>query len=241
MNLELKILIVEDSISFALELNALITKLGYNIQKTVDNAEEALNIIKSNTPDLILLDIELNGEMTGVDLSKKIAHLKIPIIFITSSLNEEYYTEAKNAKTLAYLSKPISSFSLRASIETAINNTFYSKQDDFSKNGYLFIKKKHIYHKININSITHIKSGDNYCEVYTIENEIFLLREKISNILGKLIPIDNFIRIHRQFIVQLNKIEFYDVKESHILIGSNYMPVSRTYKQELEKFLKKQI
>lgn len=238
MILDFKILIIEDSISFALELSTLIKKIGYSVYKIIDTAEEALESIKLDIPDLILLDITLNGKMTGIELSKKIAHLKIPIIFITSSINEENYFEAKNSKTLAYLTKPISSFSLRTSIETTIDSTFSNRKEgnkNKTQNEYLFFKKKHTFHKVNIYSITHIKSCDNYCEVITTKNEIFLIREKISNIIGNIVPADNFIRIHRQFIIQLNKIEVFDSKNNKILINEKKIPVSKTYIQKVEK------
>lgn len=231
MNQGLKILIVEDSTSFAIELDILIHKIGYTVQKIVDNAEEAYNIIKKEIPDLIILDIELNGKMTGVDLGSKISHLEIPIIYITSSTDENYYNKAKKTKILAYLTKPTNSFSLKTSIETAITNTFNTSEN---KN-YLFIKKNDVYHKINTSSITYIQSNDNYCEIHTTKSERFLLRSTISNIIEKKLPRDKFIRVHRQFIVQLNLIDTVNLDTNTLSINSFNLPISKTHKKELLK------
>ena len=233
MNQGLKILIIEDSASFAIELDILVHKIGYTVQEIIDNAEEAYNCIQNEIPDLILLDIELKGKMTGIDLSLKIAHLEIPIIFITSSINETHYNKAKNSNTLAYLTKPMSSFSLKASIETAINNTFKnSKNKTENIKDHLFIKKSDVYHKIQISSIIYVQSNDNYCEVHT-KNEKFLLRTTISNIIGELLPKSKFTRIHRQFIIQTNSINSINLDTNTLSVNEMNLPISKTYKKDL--------
>lgn len=240
MNQKLKILIVEDSPSFAIELESLVLKIGYDILANVDTAEEALVEVTKEIPDLILLDIQLKGKLTGVDLSTKLTHLEIPVIFITSSLDESYYLEAKKSKILAYLSKPMSSFSLRISIETAINNAFNiseNKESDFLRENFLFIKKNDVYEKIHISTITYLHSSDNYCEIYTKNNDAFLLRATISKIIGELLPKEKFVRIHRQYIVHLNHINKISIAKNSIEVNLVNLPLGKTYKKEFLKVM----
>ena len=100
-NSALKILIVEDNISFALELEMILDEIGYQIIATVDNSAEALDIIFSKEPDLILMDIDIKGNLSGTQIGQKIKHLNIPIIFITSFDNKERYEDARQSNMAA--------------------------------------------------------------------------------------------------------------------------------------------
>lgn len=243
MSQSLNILIVEDSLSFSLELEMLIEKLGYNVLKTSDKAEEALVVIQKDIPDLILMDIDLKGKMTGIELSQKIAHLDIPIIFITSYDDEAYYNAAKQSKMLAYLIKPISGFTLRIAIETVIKNAFGDENNDnsesfFSKN-FVFLAKRGIYHKVHISKIAYIQSSDNYCEFVITENEQFVVRLSLANLIDNILPTNRFIRIHRKYVIQLDHIDTIDFNNNIVTIGLQELPISRTYKKELQKAINK--
>lgn len=243
MTHSLNILIVEDSPSFSLELEMLIEKLGYNVLKSIDNAEDALNIIRKDIPDLILMDIDLKGKMTGIELSEEIIHLDIPIIFITSYDDEKTYDSAKKSKMLAYLIKPISSFSLKIAIETAIKNAFddtsNEQQDNFFAKNCLFLFEKGIYHKVHVSRICYIQSSDNYCEFIISNSKRFVVRLSLSSLIKDVLPKDKFIRIHRQFIIHLNHIDAIDFNENVVHVSSQKLPISRTYKKELQNTIYK--
>lgn len=238
---KLKILIVEDSPSFALELELLVQKIGYNVLQCVDNAEEALLITEREKPDLILLDIQLKGKMSGIEFSKTIINLNIPIIFITSYTDEEHYNCAKGSTMIAYLIKPMSSFLLKVAIETALTNVFKRNTKNhlgaFRQN-YLFFKKKGVYHRVHVNNILYAKSADNYCEIFTVNKDRFHIRISISKLLGELFSKEKFIRIHRQYIVQLNKIITVDFNKNHVQLDSKVLPLSKTYKDQLYQVMK---
>ena len=78
---KLDILIVEDNLSFSLELAILVNDIGYNVIGPVDNAKEALELIYGRKPDIILMDHEIKGDMMGIELGEKIQHLKNPALF----------------------------------------------------------------------------------------------------------------------------------------------------------------
>ncbi len=121
-NTDLNILIVEDNLSFSLELEMLIDEMGYQLVDSVDNSERALEIIHSKMPDLILMDIDINGNLSGTQVGEKIKHLDIPIIFTTSFDDESHYKDAQDSNIIGYLIKPISKFSLKTNIDMAIKN-----------------------------------------------------------------------------------------------------------------------
>ena len=118
--LKLDVLIVEDNLSFALELEMLIQEIGYNIVGRVDNSDEALEIILNKQPDFILMDVDIKGNMTGIEIGDKIKHLDIPILFITSFGDDVHYQKAKQTLMVGYLVKPIDKFTLLTSIQLAM-------------------------------------------------------------------------------------------------------------------------
>lgn len=239
---KLDVLIVEDSVSFSLELEMLVKKIGYSVVKVLDRAEDALSFIQVQAPDLILMDIDLKGEMTGVDLGRLIVKSKIPIIYITSLLDERHYQAAQASEMIGYLTKPISSFALKAAIETTINNTFFKEKDpkegNFSFKNFLFFRKKGIYQKIYFHDICYIQSSDNYCEVFTTKNDYFIVRSTISSMYD-LLPSSKFFRIHRKYIIQLSQIESINLSNNQLKILSTILPISRKNKKLFEQTIMK--
>ena len=123
----LKILIVEDSPSFALELQMLLEELGYEVLATVDNSEEALRIIYNTQPDLILMDIGIKGAMSGIEIGDKIQDLQIPILYITAAKDREYYKAAQQSNMIGYMVKPVERISLKTAIQLSISKAYALK------------------------------------------------------------------------------------------------------------------
>jgi len=109
----LNILIVEDNFSFATELRMLIRNLGYNCAGVIETGEKALLEIQKNTPDAIIMDITLSGELSGLDVAEKIKNEKIPILIITSFNDEMTYLRASKLDMIGFLVKPLNEYTLR--------------------------------------------------------------------------------------------------------------------------------
>jgi len=142
----IKILIVEDEMSIALELEMLIDELDYELIDIIDNAEEALTIILEKSPDLILMDIGIKGKYSGIEVAEKIKHLPIAILFITNYHSKEIFQRAKSTNFAGYLTKPISKISVQSAIEIALrlrsNYTNALPQESYSaKNSPPFEKE----------------------------------------------------------------------------------------------------
>lgn len=115
------ILIVEDEILLAKELANSLIKLGYEITGKVSSGEDCLNLINEKQPDLILMDINLAGEIGGIETAQRIrAGHDIPIIYLTGYAEEDVLERAKRTEPYGYLGKPVSFLELRSTIETAI-------------------------------------------------------------------------------------------------------------------------
>lgn len=236
-NSTLKVLIVEDDISFSLELEMIIDEIGYPIIGNVDNSAEALDIIFSKEPDLILMDIDIKGNLSGTEIGEKIKHLNIPIIFITSFDNKKKYDEARQSNMAAYLIKPTNKFTLESTIDLIIQKLdaqkdIAEKSDETIFGTSIFVKKNKTYHKVSLESIQYAEASGNYSTLY-VGKEKF-----VSNLSFKEIELmlasNIFLRTHRSYIMNMNYFSSINIEENTITMeNEQVIPVSRTNKQIL--------
>ena len=119
----IRVLIVEDDALYAEQLRLDLEEMDFLVIDVVDNAKSAIHLAKISRPEIILMDINLNGEMDGITAAHQIFTLDpTPIIFITSLSDKETFDRAKKVHPFAYLIKPANKISLRHSIELAIEN-----------------------------------------------------------------------------------------------------------------------
>ena len=124
-----KILIVEDESLVVMDLTVSLRKIGYEVTGSASNYQDTLLSIKEKKPDLILMDICLNGEKDGIETVKQInQYHNIPIIYLTALDDTEVLEKALKTNPYAYLTKPFSLQSLKAAIEIALKKT-ESKMD----------------------------------------------------------------------------------------------------------------
>ena len=244
----IRILIVEDDLSFALELEMLLDDMGYTDVKRVSHSGMALDYIYSNAPDLILMDIGINGQLSGLELGNKIAHLDIPVLYITALQDIPYQQASEQSNTIGYLVKPVQTLTLRSAIDLAIDkvhtlrvaeqNELLSSEEHFIANRYFFFKKKEIYCKVNIQDILYVQSDDNYVKVQVAGGETFTLRLAMKK-LEELLPAEAFLRIHRRYIVAVEHIDTINFQDSTLLIGTKELPVSQSKRKELEEHIQR--
>ena len=244
---KLNILIVEDNLSFALELVMLIEEIGYNVIGPVDNAKDAEELIYSKRPDIILMDHEIKGDLMGIELGEKIRPLNIPILYITSFGDDSHYEKAKKSNMIGYLVKPIEKISLRTALELAVQNAHLKRNptektpnravNQFLSKECLFVKKQGTYHKLEISKIAYVKSNDNYCEILSADGGKFIARIPMSE-MEAILPSEAFMRIHRQYIARLDKIDVVDLQVGFLKILDVELPITREKRRELSEMLR---
>ncbi len=123
------ILIVEDDGLLATYLDAVISRLGYDIAGPVPSGEEALACLHGRPIDLVLMDIELSGPMNGITAAEKmVSGHDIPVIFLTGFSQDSLIEQAKNVDPYGYLIKPVSERELAASVEMALHRHALSRK-----------------------------------------------------------------------------------------------------------------
>lgn len=119
---EKKILIVEDNELVALETNERLKRLGYAVTGIATTGDDAVALARSTMPDLILMDINLKGEMDGITATEQIAtFLDVPVIFLTAYSDDATLQRARKTKPVAYLIKPFKERELYSNIELAMH------------------------------------------------------------------------------------------------------------------------
>jgi len=211
-----------------------ISKIDFlEIVQACRNATEAFNSISSSEIDLIFLDINIPG-ISGIAFAKSI-NKDIKIIFTTAY--REFAIEGFDLHAADYLLKPIS----YERFLDAVNNfrDIYSIKATIDQPGssadFFFVKIDRKMHKIDFQKILWIESLSDYLKIETTEGTK-VTRETISSIEEKL-PNSQFLRIHRSYIIAIDKIESYSNEE--LIIRNNSIPISRTYKEKIIKKLEK--
>jgi PAS domain S-box-containing protein len=129
MTEEKQILVVEDNIIVAMDLQNTLTKLGYTVPAVVSSGEEAITKVEENNPDLVLMDINLYGKMDGIEAASKIHTFSdTPIIYLTAYTDEKTLERARITETYGYILKPFKERELQINIEIAFYKNRMEKE-----------------------------------------------------------------------------------------------------------------
>ena len=198
------------------------------------NAVSAFSFLQSNPVDLIFLDIQM-PKLTGIDFLKT---LKNPPKVIFTTAYRDYALDGFELEVVDYLLKPIPFDRFLKAVSRVMpqpaNTSAVSIAAETGEQPIFFrVDKKMV--KVNVNDILYIESVKDYVKVKTQSKEI-TTQQKISY-LEESLPKNLFLRIHRSFIVAINKIESYSATE--IDIGNTQLPIGRNYKNDVLKVLSK--
>ena len=116
-----RILIVEDEAIVALDIQQRLETLGYDVIDTVSDGNSAITLTREHLPDLILMDIQIQGDIDGIQTAEALASIHdVPVVFLTANSDEATLQRAKRAGPMAYLLKPFQDRDLRTAIEIAL-------------------------------------------------------------------------------------------------------------------------
>jgi len=114
------VIIVEDEKITALDLKQKLVEAGYLVSAIISNGEEAINTVAEIRPDLVLMDIVLQGEIDGIQAAQKISSLDIPVVFLTAYSDKDTLQRAKSTSPYGYIIKPYPDKELQLVLETAL-------------------------------------------------------------------------------------------------------------------------
>jgi len=203
---------------------------------TCADAVEALNFIRQHSVDLLFLDIQM-PQILGTDFLRT---LKKPPKVIFTTAFRKFAVEGFELDAVDYLLKPISfERFLRAVnkvMDASLNGTLSEETVSQKTNidNYIYLRSDRKMIKVALSDILYIESIKDYIKVIATSGTV-ITKQSISSI-EETLPKDMFIRIHRSFIIALNKVESYS--NELVWLGKSELPISRMYRHEVEKVLK---
>ena len=237
----LKIGIVEDDLIIALALSEMLTSCGYFVTSIARRYTEAIALLEDEHPDLLLIDVKINGTLDGIEVAKTInEQFRIPFIFLTANSDFGTINRAKDVKPSAFLSKPVTKQQLFAAIEiaAATHNAAHTTQqtipvkDKLAKPGMaeaLFLKEGASFRKVLLNEILLAETEENYVRLRLISKRTMLVRMTLTDFFAQL-PEHQFTRIHRCYIASLAHVAQATVEEITLDDGTT-VPLSRSYRE----------
>lgn len=228
-----RIAVVEDEMIIADNICTTLESLGYEVLEPAVSYSEALELIQSEKPDLVLLDIQLSGKKDGIELAQKLREEhSIPFIFLTSFADASTLDRAKKTTPNAYLLKPFNKEELYTSIEVAIYNDRETKKKE--QHEVIFVKQKHLFIKLKMEDILFFKSDHVYVEIYTSDGERYVVRGSLNEY--EEMVNNKFIRIQRSYIINTAFVKSFDSKS--VNLKDHQIPISKNYLENFQKIFR---
>lgn len=235
-------MIVEDDSGAQEKLKFYISKIPFlRLRKSFLNAHEAFAYLKTHPVDLVFLDLMME-DFTGIQLLESLD--KRPHVIITSA-HDKYALQAYELNVQDYLLKPFSFERFVKAVNRIYDMMFPNTQMPIapSSNGepvrgkdYFFVRHNYKMLKVCFSEIDYIQGLSNYLIIKTPSGPVFTLQG--FNEISSLLPADRFIRVHRSYIIALEKIEF--IQKNKVKIGERMIPIGESYKQMFMSHLKSQ-
>lgn len=248
---KINVLVIEDESIVSKDIQHSLKKLGYNVVGAASTGEKAIELADSTKPDIILMDIMLKGEMNGIAAADEIRkNNSIPVIFLTAYADESTLSKAKITEPYGYILKPFKEIDLHTTIEMAIykhgreqeimkeRDLLFSllENKDNTQKGYVFVKSNSKLVKLKNEDIFYIEALKDYVVIhmketrYTIHSTMKDIDSKMGN--------EEFVRVHRSFIVRLDKIATIEYPNLTLEDIDKLIPIGGSYRDELNNRIK---
>ncbi|WP_452224608.1 LytR/AlgR family response regulator transcription factor [Lacinutrix chionoecetis] len=214
-------IIIDDEQTARQIIKKYVSDISYlNLIGEFKNAIDALEFIQKETVDVIFLDIEM-PKLSGIALAK-ILNNQTKVIFTTA--HREFAVEGFELDAVDYLLKPFSFNRFLKATQRVIKNPITTITS--VTNTFIYVKVNKLMVKINYAELQYIEGLSNYIKIHTSKSS-YVVYEKMSDIINQL-PGDQFMRIHKSYIINLKKVNAYT--KEYVEIAKKHIPVSSTYR-----------
>ena len=239
----INVLIIEDTPAESDLLVDVLERNNYNVAGVAATYNDALGMLYSCNADIVIIDVFLNGNPEGIAFAETINIVpgaSRPFVFLTSSNDRSIFERAKLTQPFGFLMKPFNELEVLYAIEMAVEK-FYGQNHVFLDDNqntvvskeYLFIKKNNSLKKVLLNDILFIEVEERYCNIVTLHEKflVMLSLKKVIELLDK----DKFVRTHRNYLVNMDKIEEIIPSDNLVILQENHkITLSDGYKDFLK-------
>lgn len=243
---KINVLVVEDESIVSKDIQHSLKKLGYNVVGAASTGEKAIELAMSTVPDIILMDIMLKGQMNGIEAADEIRKsYSIPVIFLTAYADESTLSKAKVTEPYGYILKPFKEIDLHTTIEMAIykhgreqevvkeRDLLFSlvENKDSTQKGFIFVKSNSKLIKLKSEDIYYIEALKDYVVIHTPDTR-YTIHSTMKDIDSKM-GHEEFIRVHRSFIVRMDKIATIEYPNLTLDNMDKQIPIGGSYRDDL--------
>jgi DNA-binding LytR/AlgR family response regulator len=225
--LDLKILIVEDEVLIAEDTADTLRTFGLAQIELAHDKSGALEQIASFLPDIVLLDIRMEGENTGLQIGEILREKEIPFIYITAHSDKEITRRALQTSPAGYITKPIKQLDLFAAIHLIERNNLRANEK------FIVLKDGYIDVKVPINDILYVQTDNNYIHIYTAAKK-HTVRNSLEWFIDNT-PSELFYRTHRSYVINISKVTKNTSKS--VFLNEIEVPISRNNKTKVVQYL----
>ena len=242
------VFILEDENIVAKDIEQSLKKLGYNVVGIASSGEKVKELLTEGiAPDIFLMDIMIKGDMNGIEVAEFVKeNYGLPVIFLTAYADENTLSKAKITEPYGYILKPFKEIDLHTTIEMALYKhqkteeikkelEVYSSLASETQNGkdYIFVKNKSRLIKIGVEDLFYVEALKDYVNFYSKHGK-YTIHSTMKDVESKL-PKKYYARVHRSFIVNLDKILSIEHVSGRIQLGGieKSIPIGGSYKEEL--------
>ena len=195
-----------------------------------NSAKKATEVMDEHDVDLIFLDVEM-PEMTGIELMGVLKNMPM-VILVTGK--KEYAADAFDYDVIDYLVKPVLYQRFLKAAERAKNShNKYLQDKEKDSSNYIYVKSNSVWTKIDVDFIHYVKAMSDYVGLFVLEDDQmkrYVIHSTMKSVINKLDP-DRFIRVHRSYIINVNKIKSFDGDQVYLRnIG---IPVGITHRKNV--------
>ncbi|MEL6561406.1 MAG: response regulator [Bacteroidota bacterium] len=232
-----KILVVEDESIIADDLRMTLTSADYEVIGPFDNGNCALEALRENSVDLVLLDINIKGSLSGIDVAQNLEE-GTPFIFVTSYYDDHTLKMAEKVGPSAYIVKPFRKEEVLINVRLALKKRepFATGESKELSSNYerIFVRDSGALKPVEGTQIMYAKGEDNYTRIMLENGKEYVISHTLKNVEEKLL--DNyFCRVHKSYIININYVDM--IIGNSLEISGKSIPIGKTYRADLFRLM----
>lgn len=224
--------IIEDNHLLAFKIKLLLEKEGASVLGIYNSGESFLEAYAENCCDILLIDVMLKGNLTGVDVAKKVREIQVNqhFIFLTAKTDDVTINGIMSVLPDCYIKKPYDDVSLLSNIYLVINKIEKESRD--KEDHYITLQENQKLYKLSTEEILFVQSDGNYINVISNTKGQLLFRKKLSDF-ESVLEGKGFLRVHNRYLINVSHVFHYSYK--YVMIDNTQIPISERYRPEVRK------
>lgn len=235
----ISILIVEDQALVAADLIGRLKGMGHSVSGHASNAKRALELVVEKKPDLVLMDIDIDGTINGIETARAINRIHpVPILYLTKYNDEATFEKATHTQPFDFITKPFNDIRLSRAIKLAIERARQQKAEMDGAKPTISLRVNGKLRRLPLEEILWITAAASYCYLKTFSEELMFSRslaQLVPHIEGQIDGPSPLLRIHRSTVVNVDNVDGLYTDE--VSIHGTRKRIGKNHKQEVRKAL----